>query len=147
MSDPDRLLASVTVPGRIESVRPAASLLVSMARHLRVPAAEQTLFEVALVEALSNAIRHNARDEEAPLRCDFELAGRTLTIRVLDEGIHAPVSLTVPTGAAPWSDATAEAWEAIPETGYGLYLMRAVFPEIKPVTHDGRHGIELQLTF
>ena len=146
MSD-ERLLASVTMPGRIDSVRPAASLLVSMARQLKVPAAERSLFEVAIVEALSNAIKHNVRDAAAPLRCDFELADRTLTIRVLDEGAHAPLALTVPTGAVPWANAVADAWESIPETGYGLYVMREVFPEIAPVTRDGRHGIELKLTF
>jgi len=143
----DTLLASVTVPGRIESVRPAASLLVSMARHLKVPAAERSLFEVALVEALSNAIKHNVRDHAAPLQCDFELAGHTLIIRVLDEGARAPIALTVPSGTAPWSNLTADAWESIPESGYGLYVMREVFPEITTVTRDGRHGIELKLTF
>ena len=143
----ETLLASVTVPGRVDSVRSAASLLVSMARQMNVPGAERALFEVALVEALSNAIKHNARDDEAALRCDFELAGRTLTIRVLDEGARAPVALAVPTGVAPWADATAEAWQSIPESGYGLYVMREVFPEIAPVTRDGSHGIELKLTF
>jgi anti-sigma regulatory factor (Ser/Thr protein kinase) len=146
MSD-DTLLASVTVAGRIESVRPAASLLVSMARQLKVPAAERSLFEVAVVEALSNAIKHNTRDAAAPLHCDFELVGRTLTIRVLDEGARAPVVLTVPTDTAPWANATADAWESIPESGYGLYVIREVFPEITPVTREGRHGIELKLTF
>lgn len=147
MSGEERLSASVTVPGRIESVRPAASLLVAMARQLNVPAAENALFEVALVEALGNALRHNARDDDGPLRCDFDLIGRTLTIRVLDQGARAPVDLSIPTGAAPWSDATADAWETIPETGYGLYVMRAIFPAIRSVTHDGHHGIELQLVF
>src|SRR5581483_800228 len=135
MSD-ERLVATVSVPGRVESVRPAASLLVSMARQLKVPAAERSLFEVALVEALSNAIKHNARDEAASLRCDFELTGRTLIIRVLDEGARAPVALTVPTDVAPWANATADAWESIPESGYGLYVMREVFPQITAVTCD-----------
>src|ERR1051326_411113 len=143
----DTLLASVTVPGRIESVRPAASLLASMARQMKVPPAERSLFEVALVEALSNAIKHNARDDNASIHCDFELAGRTLIIRVLDEGARAPLALVVPTGAAPWADSTADSWQSIPESGYGLYVIREVFPEIAPVTRDGRHGIELKLTF
>jgi anti-sigma regulatory factor (Ser/Thr protein kinase) len=143
----DTLLATITVPGRIESVRSTASLLVSMARQVKIPAAEQQLFEVAIVEALINAIKHNVRSEGTSLHCDFELEGRTLTIRVLDEGAHAPLSLTVPTGEAPWSNATAEAWKSIPETGYGLYVMREVFPDIASITHDGLHGIELKLTF
>jgi anti-sigma regulatory factor (Ser/Thr protein kinase) len=143
----DHLVASITVPGRIESVRPAAAFLVDMARNLRVPVAEDNLFEVAVVEALSNALRHNTRENEGTLHCELELAGRCLTIRVLDDAARAPLALTMPMGAIPWSDATADSWETIPETGYGLYLMRAVFPQIKPVTRDGRHGIEMELTF
>jgi anti-sigma regulatory factor (Ser/Thr protein kinase) len=143
----DRLVASITVPGRIESVRPTAAFLVDMARNLRVPAAENNLFEVAIVEALSNAIRHNTRETESSLLCELELAGRCLTIRVLDDAAGAPLAFAMPTGVIPWSEATADSWETIPETGYGLYLMRAVFPHIKPVTRDGRHGIEMELTF
>ena len=140
-------MASVTVPGRIESVRPTAAFLVGMARNLHIPAADNHMFEVAIVEALSNAIKHNPREGNASVQCDLEVSGRLLTIRVLDEAARAPVALSVPTGVIPWSDATTDAWEQIPETGYGLYLMRAMFPDIKPVTRDGRHGIELQLTF
>ena len=66
---------------------------------------------------------------------------------MLDEGARAPIALTVPSGTAPWSNLTADAWESIPESGYGLYVMREVFPEITTVTRDGRHGIELKLTF
>jgi anti-sigma regulatory factor (Ser/Thr protein kinase) len=144
--DEDRFAAAVTVPGRVESVRPAASFLVGLSRNLQVPAADDNLFEVAIVEALSNALKHN-RDAEGVLHCELELAGRCLRIRVLDEGARAPVALAIPTGAIPWSEATTDSWEAIPDNGYGLYLMRAVFPQIKPVTRDGRHGIEMELTF
>jgi len=140
-------MASVRVPGRIESVRPAAAFLVGMARNLHVPTADDHMFEVAIVEALSNAIKHNPRDGHASLQCELEVSGRSLTVRVLDEAARTPMALTVPTGSIPWSDATGDAWETIPDSGYGLYLMRAVFPTIKPVTRDGRHGIELQLTF
>jgi len=143
----DRLTASVTVPGRIESVRPVAAFLVEMARGAGVPAADNHLFEVALVEAIGNALKHNVRDGAAPIHCELEVSGRVLCIRVLDEAARAPLSLAIPTGGVPWSDASAETLNGVPESGYGLYVIRAVFPEIAPVTHDGRHGIELKLTF
>jgi len=143
----DRLTASVTVPGRIESVRPAAAFLVEMARGAGVAAADSHLFEVAIVEAISNALKHNVRDGATPIHCELEVAGRVLCIRVLDEAARAPLSLAMPTGAVPWSGATAETISGVPESGYGLYLMRAVFPEIAPVTREGRHGIQLKLTF
>src|SRR5205823_6639049 len=129
------------------SVRPAALFLVEMARSFGVPASADQLFEVALVEALSNALEHNVRDREGALHCEIEVAGHVLCVRVLDEAAPAPLAFTVPSGAIPWSDATADSLESVPETGYGLYVMRAVFPQIAPVTRDGRHGIEMHLTF
>lgn len=143
----DRLTASVTVPGRIESVRPAAAFLVEIARGAGVAVADNQLFEVALVEAISNALKHNVRDAATPIHCELEVAGRVLCVRVLDEAARAPFSLAIPAGGVPWSAETSETMSEVPESGYGLYLMRAVFPEIAPVTREGRHGIELKLTF
>ena len=140
-------MASVTVPGRIESVRPAAAFLVGIARGAGVAAADSHLFEVAIVEAISNALKHNVRDAATPIHCELEVASRVLSVRVLDEAARAPISLAIPADAVPWSAATAETLSEVPESGYGLYLMRAIFPEIAPVTRDGRHGIELKLTF
>ena len=142
----DHYLASVRVPGRIEWVRPTACFVVEAARNLRLPVADNRLFEVAIVEALTNALEHNVRDEHAALVCEFELGERTLVVRVLDEGARAPVAFVIPAGPAPWPEPTLESWESIPESGYGLYLMRAVFPEIRPVSRDGHHGIEMELS-
>ena len=120
-------MASVTVPGRIESVRPTAAFLVGMARNLHVPAADDQMFEVAIVEALSNAIKHNPRERDASVQCDLEVCGRLLTIRVLDDGARAPVALSVPTGAIPWSDATSDSWATIPESGAFTISRSALF--------------------
>src|SRR4051794_29168888 len=113
----DRLTASVTIPGRIESLRPAAAFLVEMARGAGVSAAGNDLFEVAIVEAISNALKHNVRDAETPIHCELEVAGRVLCIRVLDEAARAPLSLAIPAGAVPWSAATADAVSEVPESG------------------------------
>jgi anti-sigma regulatory factor (Ser/Thr protein kinase) len=141
------VLASVRVPGRLEWVRPTACFIVEAARNLHLPVVENRLFEVAVVEALTNALEHNVRDAEAALVCEFELHAHTLIVRVLDEGVRTPVAFAIPAGAAPWPEPTLESWESIPESGYGLYLMRAVFPTIRQVTRDGRHGIEMELSF
>jgi anti-sigma regulatory factor (Ser/Thr protein kinase) len=141
----DRLLASVRVPGRIESVRPAACFLVEFARSVGVPAAADRLFEVAIVEAITNALNHNPRSPEACLECEFEFDGIRAVVRVLDEAARVPLAVTIPAGHVPWSE-PGPSWEQIPESGYGLYLMRAVFPEIRPVSRGALHGIELALT-
>jgi len=140
----DSFVTSITVPRRLDAVRPAASFLVDTARSLDVPAASNSLFENAIVEALNNAVQHNLQDPDASLHCEFELHGRLLTIRVLDEAARSPAELTVPAAGTPIA---ADTWQQIPESGYGLYLIRAVFPDVRAVRRNGRHGVEMQLTF
>ena len=143
----DRFVASLTLPARIQSVRVAASFLVEAARSFAVPIVDNQLFEVAIVEALNNAVQHNPRDGASNLHCELEVAGHRLTVRVLDEGMRVPVVLTLPAAAVPVPDPSGERLESIPHDGYGLYLIRAVFPDVRPVTKDGCHGVELQLSY
>lgn len=147
-NDQTRFTASIAVPSRIESVRLAASFLVQAAAILELPPVENPLYEVAIVEALNNALKHNVRDGESTIRCEFEVAGGRLTISVLDEGALAPVVLAMAAGGhfSP-SGVPADAWDALPESGYGLHLIQSVFPEMRPVSRDGCHGVELSLTF
>jgi anti-sigma regulatory factor (Ser/Thr protein kinase) len=141
----DRFAASITVPGRIESVRPAAAFLVNTAKTLNIAAATHHLFEVAIVEALTNALEHNDRGGDEAIHCEIELDEGRLTIRVLDEAARAPLSLRIPTGGVPWNEVPPESIQNVPESGYGLYLMRAIFSEVRPITRNGQHGVELQL--
>lgn len=146
MSERKRFVASLTVPNRVESIRLAATFLVQAAVAFKVPAVESGLFEVAVVEALNNALKHGARDSNSCIVCDFEIDGRCLKIRVLDEASPVPLELALPAaGALP--ERTADQWEKIPESGYGLHLIAAVFPDFRPVSRDGHHGIEMELNF
>jgi anti-sigma regulatory factor (Ser/Thr protein kinase) len=137
----DCFVATLTMPGRIESVRPVATFFVDLARRLCVPQAAQSLFENAIVEALNNAVEHS---DPGRLTCELESRGSELCIRVLSEGARAPVALAA---GAELAVLTADAWQQVPDSGYGLSLMRAVFPDIRPIARDGVHGIEMTLTY
>lgn len=138
-----RFLATLTVPGRLEAVRPAAALLVELARRLEVPAAANTLFENAIVEAFNNALEHTPGAFGSGIHCEFELGPDRLSIRVMSDAARAPVELTVPPGMAP---PAADSWGAIAESGYGLYLIRAVFPDVRPISRGARYGVEMTLS-
>jgi anti-sigma regulatory factor (Ser/Thr protein kinase) len=140
-------MTSLAVPARIEAVREAAGFLVETARSLQIEAAANPLFEVAIVEALNNAVSHNPRDGQTSLHCELELEGRALRIRVLDDAARAPVQFAIPSIPAPsWADGS-EAWEGLPEGGYGMYLIQSVFSTVRPCSRDGRHGLEMELIF
>jgi anti-sigma regulatory factor (Ser/Thr protein kinase) len=143
----DRFHASMTVPGRVESVRPAAGFLVEYARACAVPAAFNSLFEVAIVEALNNALKHTPRENDAAIHCEIEIHRHTLVVRVVHEAARAPFSLPATPAVAPWPSPAVQPWETVPSSGYGLYLIQAVFPSVRPIEQDGARGIELELTF
>lgn len=146
-SQGERFLASLSVPNRVESVRLAASFLVQTALALKIAAAENGLFEVAVVEALNNAFKHGRHDADGSILCELELVDRSLKVRVFDEASGVPLELALPAAVAPWPERTAEEWQQIPESGYGLHLIAAVFPALRAVSRDGYHGIEMELTF
>lgn len=135
--------ATVTVPASADFVRAAAQFVVQTARHLDVPAAASPLFEVAVVEALANAVKHGSRGrEDAVVTCEVERTSAGLTIRVYDEGEgFSPEARATP----PVDPATADVAE-IPESGYGVPILHSVFQQIDARRVNGRFCLELTLS-
>lgn len=133
--------ATVTVPASAEFVRVAAQFVVQTSRHLGVAAATSPLFEVAIVEALANAVKHGSRGrQDAVVTCEVEPTGSGLTIRIYDEGDgFQPVR-----SASPIDPASIDIL-AVPESGYGVPIMQSVFQEIDARREDGRFCLELKL--
>jgi len=135
-------MATLTVPNRVESVRPATAFLVQAARALKVPAAAEPVFEVAISEAITNAVKHGAvNDDGATIRCDIELVNRELILRIIDGG----KGFTLPPRQMP--HVSRETIESLPEAGYGLPLIQSVFPIVRIINVDGRFGVELGLKY
>ena len=135
--------ASVTVPSRVESIRLAAEFIVQAARNMQVPTAAESLFEVAVVEALNNAVKHGnpAQRPDALIVCELELLDRRLTVRILDQG----EGYVLP--RAPQPEWTEDDISTVPESGYGVSIIQSVFPVVRTVVRSGEFGIEMTLTF
>jgi anti-sigma regulatory factor (Ser/Thr protein kinase) len=135
-------MAALTVPNRAEFVRPATAFLVQAARALDVPAAEEPVFEVAISEAVTNAVKHGSgAGPDSTITCELELENRRLTVRIFDDGEGFPL----PKGDMP--DVSRERIDALPASGYGLPIMQSVFSRISVVEVAGRFGLELALQF
>ncbi|MDO8680163.1 MAG: ATP-binding protein [Acidobacteriota bacterium] len=140
----DCCFASVTVPSRVESVRLAASFLVQAAKNMHVPRADDSLFELAIVEALNNAVEHGhtGQGPGAVIVCELELTDQRLTIRILDQG----PGYVLP--RVPRSEWSADDIMSIPESGYGLSIIQGVFPTVRTIRRrPGEFGLEMSLTF
>jgi anti-sigma regulatory factor (Ser/Thr protein kinase) len=135
--------ASLTVPSRVDSIRPAAEFIVQAARNMHVPPASNSLFESAIVEALNNALKHGnkAQRPDAVIVCELELIDRRLTVRILDQGS----GFVLP--RAPKPDWSADHTAAIPESGFGISIIQGVFPMVRTIERPGRFGLEMALTF
>lgn len=133
-------MASLTVPRRVESVRPATAFVVNTARALSVPAAEEPIFEVAVSEAITNAVRHGGEPESAMITCQLQLDRGDFTLRVMDGGD----AFDLPKTDLP--DISAGQIEALPASGYGVPIMRSVFPVVRVINVNGRFGVEMTLT-
>jgi anti-sigma regulatory factor (Ser/Thr protein kinase) len=133
-------MATLTVPNRVEFVRPATVFLVQAARALNVPAAAEPVFEVAISEAITNAFKHGGRDEaSSSITCQLELNDGALTIRIIDEGR----GFVIQNRGLP--EVSRERIESLPASGYGLPIIHKVFPIVRVVNLDGHSALELEL--
>lgn len=131
--------ASVTVPSQITSIRLTAAFIVGAAKNMHVRKASDPIFEVAIVEALNNAVIHgNATHRpEALMVCELELADQRLIIRLYDQGQGFDIANRA---RRHWceSDRT-----EVPEGGFGLPIIAGVFSTVRTFGHPGEFGVEM----
>ena len=134
-------VATLTVPNRVEFVRPVTLFLVSAAKALDVSAAHSAVFEVAVSEAITNAVKHGRSDTDASITCEMHIDDRTLTLRIISEaeGFRLP-KVQLP-------DISRERIDAIPSSGYGLPIIHTVFSNVRVIEVDGRFGVELAIDY
>jgi anti-sigma regulatory factor (Ser/Thr protein kinase) len=134
-------MATLTVPNRIEFVRPATMFLVNAARALDVPAAVEPVFEVAVSEAITNAVKHGGPPRESTITCEMQLDDRKLTLRIIDGGSGFRPSPVQP------PQVSREHIDAVPSSGYGLPIIYTVFSNVRTIEVHGRFGVELALSY
>ena len=132
-------MVTLTVPSRITFVRPATAFLVAAARALNVSAAAAPVFEVAISEAITNAVKHGSNAASSTITCELELNADNLKVRIIDEGAGFVMR------KAGLPEVSADRIDALPASGYGLPIIHTVFPTVRVGTLDGRFALELAL--
>lgn len=132
--------ASVTVPSHVSSVRVAAAFIVGAVRNMHVRQASEPLFEVAIVEALNNAVIHGnaAQRPEALMVCELELVDDRLIVRLYDQGR----GFVFPdrTHDQEWCP---DDRASVPEGGFGLPIIANVFSTVRTFGRPGEFGVEM----
>ena len=130
--------ATLTVPSRIEFVRPTTVFLVTAARAFHASAREP-VFEVAISEAITNAVKHGSGSAASSITCELELNDGALVVRIIDGGGGFEVQ------KRGMPEVSRERIEALPASGYGLPIIHTVFPIVRVVNVSGRFALELEL--
>jgi anti-sigma regulatory factor (Ser/Thr protein kinase) len=135
--------SSVTVPSRVESIRLVAGFMMQAARTMNVTAAWDAQFEMAIVEALNNAVKHGnpEKHEDAFMVCELEIRDRTLILRIIDQG----PGYTLP--QTPRPDWDPDDIMTVPESGYGVAIINGIFPTVRTIGSPGAFGLEMRLPF
>ena len=131
--------ATLSVPSRVEFVRPATAFLVTAARALHVSTAHEPVFEVAISEAITNAVKHGSESVHANITCELELTDGALIVRIIDGGGGFEVQ------KRGMPDVSRERIDSLPASGDGLPIIHTVFPVVRVVNLSGRFALELEL--
>jgi serine/threonine-protein kinase RsbW len=134
--DPERLVTSlqIEVPGTIEAINPAVDRVLETARTLACATGKEFEIEVAVREALANAVRHGCRNDPGKtvqlcVACD---EGRGMLIIVRDPGPgFDPAQIPSPTIGQ----------NVFLHHGRGIYLINELMDEVS--FHEG--GTEIRM--
>jgi serine/threonine-protein kinase RsbW len=134
--DPDRLVISlqIDVPGTVESISPAVTRVLETARKLTCAVGKEFEIEVAVREALANAIRHGCRNDPGKtvqlcVACD-EARGMLIIVRDPGPGFD-PAAIPSPTIGR----------NVFRNHGRGIYLINELMDEVS--FHEG--GTEIRM--
>jgi serine/threonine-protein kinase RsbW len=122
------------IPSEVEQVAPTVDRIVAEIRDTMCIAGRESDFEIALMEAVANAVIHGNRQEPAKQVCIFwrHEPRKHVSIVVRDEGAGFDVS-AVPDPTRPENLAA--------EHGRGILLMRTFMDEV----HFEKGGTEVHL--
>jgi serine/threonine-protein kinase RsbW len=134
--DPERLVVSfqAEIPGSLEAISPTVERVLQTARRLECAVGKEFEIEVAVREALSNAVRHGCRNDPGKtvqllVACD---EGRGMLIIVRDPGPgFDPARIPSPTLGQ----------NVFRHHGRGIYLINELMDEVS--FHEG--GTEIRM--
>jgi serine/threonine-protein kinase RsbW len=121
------LVRHLSLPATVRSLYPARMFVDSIAREAGFDEAEREAFDLAVTEAVSNAVRHGSpRGAENQVELCVIDEGARLVVTVTDEGEgFVPTGFSLPD---PQSYA---------DHGRGLYLIHALMDEVEFTRNGG----------
>jgi len=121
---------NVYFDGRLDNLRSVSCLVERVCRRLQLDETTSYHVELAVVEAVTNCMRHAFEQEDArPMHVGTSVEGDTLLIRVTDQG--RPAELVLPEKSESCSDP-----DLFLEGGRGLFLICALMDHVEHHSHS-----------
>ncbi|TNC66576.1 ATP-binding protein [Rubellimicrobium roseum] len=98
--------------------------------------------ELALVEAVTNVIRHGYGPEGGPIRVEASVAPTELVLRLFDWGRPIPGEALAAAGLSRFDFDPADL-DALPAGGMGLSIIAAVMDEVSYRSDEGQNVLTL----
>jgi anti-sigma regulatory factor (Ser/Thr protein kinase) len=127
---------SLEVEARLESLRAIGAWLEETAREGRLPFETAFALDLAVHEAVENAVRHGSRGEGGRLKLRLRSDDERVEVVVEDDGV-AFDPRTLPAPPVP------QRIEAVVPGGQGVHLMRHFTDEIRYRREDGWNVLTL----
>jgi serine phosphatase RsbU (regulator of sigma subunit)/anti-sigma regulatory factor (Ser/Thr protein kinase) len=138
-ADDGRVLTEFSIPSRPGSERGVAARVVAAVRELALPPTRVEALETAVAEATMNAIEHgNLNDETLHVEVRVWVDEGGLVVRVTDQGLGGRVPEDV-----EQPDIEAKLRGEQSPRGWGLFLIRSMVDDLRVVTDDAHHVLEL----
>lgn len=132
------VLASFAIPSAPGNERKAIAQTAAALANLGIPAAKLECIKTAVAEATMNAMEHgNHYDPEKAAQIEILHSTGALMVRITDQGGGPPL----PHADAPDLDAKLAGLQS--PRGWGLFLIQSMVDELRLVTDDRHHTLEL----
>lgn len=130
----------LTLARKLDAVSPAAQAVTALLPHWEPEGRDAV--DLALVEALTNIIRHGPQGETQPIRVEVEVTPSRVTVDIVDTAPPLPANLLERAGVQGF-DFDPEDIGEIPESGRGVALILVLMDEVTLLDKDGLSRLRL----
>ena len=128
--------------GSLEAISPISQIVRALAEvELGSEAAGD--IELALVEAVTNIIRHGSDSDVGMIRIEVSVATDSVDLRIFDWGQPIPSASLAQAGGSRFDFDPADL-EALPEGGMGLMIISSVMDEVTYNSDEGQNLLTLR---
>lgn len=134
----------LSIDSDMRQVQHVGEAVRCLASHLELADAKPSSVELAVVEAVNNSIEHAYQSEAGNLvDVAFEYNTDCLKIKISDYGTPMPKSIAGQFSSDVTMPNTSVELDALPESGWGMQLLKSVCDEVSYNRNESRNTLSL----